>query len=69
MIFRRYTFAKPCDLLARQVEAFVATQAEPEIEGAVIIGSAQDLPADMAAHMGPLVAWHFGTAGPGQQSA
>ena len=45
--------------LINRINAFVATQEEPEIAGPVIIHSANDLPDDIAPHMKPLVEWHF----------
>ena len=62
VIFRRYRVAEPADELARRISAFVAAEAEPEIEGPVIIRHAADLPDGLAAHMKPLVEWHFANA-------
>lgn len=59
VIFRRYRVAEPADELARRISAFVAAEAEPEIEGPVIIRSADDLPDGLMPHMKPLVEWHF----------
>lgn len=59
VIFRRYRETAPADELARRISAFVATETEPEIEGPVIIRHAADLPDGLAAHMKPLVEWHF----------
>ena len=60
VIFRRYRVAETADELARRISAFVAAEAEPEIEGPVIIRNATDLPDGLMGHMKPLIAWHFG---------
>lgn len=59
VIFRRYFLDHDAETLAAQIREFVATEAEPEIEGPVIIRDATDLPAGLSPHMVPLVAWHF----------
>jgi 8-oxo-dGTP pyrophosphatase MutT (NUDIX family) len=59
VIFRRYRETAPADEIARRISAFVATETEPEIDGPVIIRHAADLPDGLAAHMKPLVEWHF----------
>ncbi|MBZ9743304.1 MULTISPECIES: hypothetical protein [unclassified Mesorhizobium] len=59
VIFRRYHVDEPADEIARRISAFVATEADPEIEGPVIIRHAGDLPEGLAPHMKPLVEWHF----------
>jgi 8-oxo-dGTP pyrophosphatase MutT (NUDIX family) len=59
VIFRRYRVAETADELARRISAFVAAEAEPEIEGPVIIRHAADLPDGLMGHMKPLIEWHF----------
>ncbi|WP_027169024.1 hypothetical protein [Mesorhizobium sp. WSM3224] len=59
VIVRHYRVAEPADELARRISAFVATEAEPEIEGPVIIRNAVDLPDGLMPHMKPLIEWHF----------
>lgn len=59
VIFRRYRVAEPADELARRISAFVTTEAEPEIEGPVIIRDATDLPDGLMPHMKSLIEWHF----------
>ena len=59
VIFRRYHDIAPADEIARRISAFVATETEPEIQGPVIIRHAADLPDGLAAHMKPLIEWHF----------
>lgn len=63
VIFRRYRVAEPADELARCISAFVAAEAEPEIEGPVIIRHAADLPEGLMGHMKPLIEWHFAGEG------
>jgi 8-oxo-dGTP pyrophosphatase MutT (NUDIX family) len=59
VIFRRYSEAASADEIARRIRAFVATEAEPEIEGPVIIRHAADRPDGLMPHMRPLIEWHF----------
>ncbi|TIL80916.1 MAG: hypothetical protein E5Y76_05875, partial [Mesorhizobium sp.] len=59
VIFRRYREAASADEVAQRISAFVATEAEPEIDGPVIIRSADDLPDGLMPHMKPLIEWHF----------
>ena len=59
VIFRRYFLDADAADIARRIEAFVATDAEPEISGPVIIRSADDLPEGLMPHMVELVRWHF----------
>lgn len=59
VIFRRYHQTTPADEIAQRISAFVATEADPEIEGPVIIRHATDLPDGLSPHMKPLVEWHF----------
>lgn len=63
VIFRRYRVAEPADEIARRISAFVAAEAEPEIEGPVIIRNAADLPDGLMGHMKPLIDWHFANEG------
>ncbi|TGQ42735.1 MULTISPECIES: hypothetical protein [unclassified Mesorhizobium] len=59
VIFRRYHEPASADEVAQRISAFVATEAEPEIEGPVIIRHAADLPDGLMPHMKPLIEWHF----------
>lgn len=59
VIFRRYRVVETADELARRIAAFVVAEAEPEIEGPVIIRNASDLPDGLMPHMKPLIEWHF----------
>jgi len=59
VIFRRYRVAEPADEIARRIGAFVAAEADPEIEGPVVIRGAADLPDGLMPHMKPLIEWHF----------
>lgn len=63
VIFRRYHVDEPADDIASRIRAFVAAEADPEIEGPVIIRNATDLPEGLAPHMKPLVEWHFAGEG------
>jgi len=63
VIFRRYRVSEPADEIARRISAFVATEAEPEIDGPVIVRHATDLPEGLMGHMKPLIEWHFADPG------
>ena len=63
VIFRRYRVTEPADEIARRISAFVATEAEPEIDGPVIVRHATDLPDGLMGHMKPLIEWHFADRG------
>lgn len=58
-IFRRYHLDDTADSIAARIRRFVAADADPEIEGPVVIRHAEDLPEGLAAHMLPIVRWHF----------
>ena len=58
-IFRRYWLDGDADDLARRIERFVASEAEPEIEGPVVIRKGET-PDGMSPHMAAIVRWHFG---------
>jgi 8-oxo-dGTP pyrophosphatase MutT (NUDIX family) len=60
VIFRRYHLAESADAIAARISAFVAAEAEPEIEGPVIIRGPDDLPDGLMPHMRAIVDWHFG---------
>jgi len=59
VIFRRYFLDLDADEIASRIRHFVASEAEPEIEGAVVIRGAKDLPKGLMEHMKPLIEWHF----------
>jgi 8-oxo-dGTP pyrophosphatase MutT (NUDIX family) len=63
VIFRRYFLDIDADEMARRIDAFAAREAEPEIDGAVVIRHAADLPDGVSPHMKPLVEWHFAERG------
>jgi len=63
VIFRRYRVSEPADEIARRISAFVAAEAEPEIDGPVIVRHATDLPDGLMGHMKPLIEWHFAHRG------
>lgn len=60
VIFRRYYLGEPADAIAERIAAFVASEAEPEIDGPVIIRGGGGYPDGMAPHMRAIVDWHFG---------
>lgn len=59
VIFRRYYLDEPADAVAERIRVFVAGEAEPEIDGPVIVRDPRDLPADLALHIPSLIKWHF----------
>jgi 8-oxo-dGTP pyrophosphatase MutT (NUDIX family) len=59
VIFRRYRMKPTANELINRINAFLTTQEQPEIAGPVVIHGINDLPDDLAPHMGPLVEWHF----------
>jgi 8-oxo-dGTP pyrophosphatase MutT (NUDIX family) len=63
VIFRRYRLPMTAGEAEAAIRAFVAAQADPEIEAPVLIRSACDLPEGISPHMRPLIAWHFSTGG------
>jgi 8-oxo-dGTP pyrophosphatase MutT (NUDIX family) len=63
VIFRRYYLEEDAVTIARKVVEFVAGEADPEIEGPVIIRHADDLPEGIMPHMVEIVRWHFGGGG------
>jgi 8-oxo-dGTP pyrophosphatase MutT (NUDIX family) len=63
VIFRRYYLEEAAEVVARRIRQFVADDAEPEIEGPVIVRQGGDLPEGIANHMVPIVSWHFANPG------
>jgi 8-oxo-dGTP pyrophosphatase MutT (NUDIX family) len=59
VIFRRYYLPEPAETIADRIRAFVAAEAEPEIEGPIIVRSPRDLPANAALHVPAMIEWHF----------
>lgn len=59
VIFRCYRFDRTADEMGQAISDFVARQAEPEIEGPVIIRGADPMPAGIMPHMAAIVRWHF----------
>ncbi|WP_315923717.1 NUDIX hydrolase [Mesorhizobium sp. SP-1A] len=62
VIFRRYFLDEDAETLARRIEAFVAKEAEPEIERPIVIRSGTVRPEGMIGHMNAIVRWHFENA-------
>jgi 8-oxo-dGTP pyrophosphatase MutT (NUDIX family) len=59
VIFRRYRLDMSADEAARAIEAHVADDPEPEIEGPVILRDAQAEPDGLLPHMQAFRDWHF----------
>lgn len=59
-IFRRFWLDEDADVIAQRIRDFVATEADPEIEGPVVIRGVDDLPEGLRPHMVAFVRWHFG---------
>jgi len=61
VLFRRYFLDRTAEEIEEAIRDHVASEEEPEIEGPVVIRSADDVPTNMADHMHELVRWHFAT--------
>lgn len=61
VLFRRYFLDRQADEIAADIRSHVQADPDPEIEGPVVIRSADDLPDRLAAQMPDLIAWHFST--------
>lgn len=59
VLFRRYFFDRTAVELARDVEAHLRDDRDPEITGPVLISSSAHLPDTAADQMPALVGWHF----------
>ncbi|MFE0015264.1 hypothetical protein ACFWXH_10490 [Mesorhizobium sp. NPDC059054] len=59
MLFQRYYLEEDAETVAERIRAFVASETEPEIEGPVIIRSANDLPEGTLNHLAAITRWHF----------
>jgi len=59
-IFQRFWLDEDAETIARTIREFVAAEADPEIEGPVIIRNPEDLPTGLRSHMAAFVRWHFG---------
>lgn len=60
VLVRRYFLDRSADELVEDIRRHVATDPDPEIDEAIVIRNADDLPDGLMAHMLPLVKWHFG---------
>ena len=60
MLVRRYFLDRSADELVEDIRRHIATDPDPEIDEAIVIRNADDLPDGLMAHMPPLVKWHFG---------
>lgn len=59
VLVRRYFLDRSADEIAEDIRRHIATDPDPEIDEAIIIRDAGDLPDGLMAHMVPLVEWHF----------
>lgn len=59
VIFRRYLIDASAEDIADAVRAHVSGEAQPEIDGPVVIGGRDSLPNGLAPQMRPLIDWHF----------
>lgn len=59
VIARRYRLPMTAAEAEAAIRAFVASEADPEIEAPVIVRSARDRPDGLAPHMPALIDWHF----------
>jgi 8-oxo-dGTP pyrophosphatase MutT (NUDIX family) len=59
-IFRRYWLEQDAEAIAQSIRDFVAGEADPEIQGPVIIRGPDDLPQGLRPHMRAFSEWHFG---------
>ncbi|MBN9071328.1 MAG: hypothetical protein J0H34_06915 [Rhizobiales bacterium] len=64
VLIQRYLTREPADAVARRIESHVAVDAEPEIQGPVVIREADDLPDGVLPHMAAIIRWHFSEATP-----
>jgi 8-oxo-dGTP pyrophosphatase MutT (NUDIX family) len=63
VVFRRYRYEAPAAELAARIAAHAAAEAEPEIEGPVVLRSGAPLPDGVMEHMRAIVDWHFSVPG------
>ena len=64
VMVRRYWMDENADDIADRIRDHVLADPDPEIDGPVVIRSADDLPAGVLPHMEAIIAWHFGQTGP-----
>jgi 8-oxo-dGTP pyrophosphatase MutT (NUDIX family) len=60
VIFRRYYLDDPAEAVAAKVRDFIAADPHAELAEPVIIRSAADRPAGLAAYIPDVLHWHFG---------
>jgi 8-oxo-dGTP pyrophosphatase MutT (NUDIX family) len=58
LMFRRYFLEDTVDEIDRRIQAHISTEVEREIDGIVVLRSAESLPKTLR-HIPPLLAWHF----------
>jgi 8-oxo-dGTP pyrophosphatase MutT (NUDIX family) len=59
VIFRRYHLPLTADETVERIRAHVASEADPEIEGPVVIRTRDERPAGLVPYMTALIDWHF----------
>lgn len=59
-IMRRYWLDDTAENVAQMIDAFVATEKDPEITGSVVLRSVSDLPSKSSVHLAAYARWHFG---------
>jgi len=59
VVFRRYYYEATAGELAARIAAHVAAEAEPEIDGPVVLRGGAPLPDGVMEHMRAIVDWHF----------
>ena len=60
VLIQRFWTDEPAASIAARIEAHVAAETEPEIEGPVVIRHAEDRPDGVLPHMVAITHWHFG---------
>lgn len=60
LLFRRYFLQRDAASVERTIETHIQNDPHPEIDAAVVIREGT-YPDNMAAHMKPLITWHFAT--------
>lgn len=60
VLFRRYFLEQTANEIAGSIAAHVASEADPEIDGAYIIRNVDGIPEQTPLHMPDMVRWHFG---------
>ncbi|MCO5163256.1 MAG: NUDIX hydrolase [Mesorhizobium sp.] len=59
VLVRRYFLDLPAEEIVARIRAHIEAETNPEIDEAIVIRDAGDLPDGLMAHMPPLIDWHF----------